>query len=328
MRKALIVGVDEYKSESIRNLTGCVADAQSVCDVLARHHDGTLNFQCDLRVAKNHHSPLGRRDLRERVQRFFEEDAEAGLFYFAGHGLIESTGGYLQASDAETASDGLALSDLVHWVNQSPIRHKLVILDCCHSGAMAAPAGTPDVATLGKNVTVLTASTERQLAAENHGSGLFTGLMVEALKGAAANITGEVSPASVYAFIDQSLSAFQQRPMFKSNVQQFISLRNTQPKISLSDLHRITEFFPAKDDEHALDPSYEKDPSPEHLKDDYKGKDPVKVEIFRILQRYNRLNLLVPIGEDDMYFAAMNSTGCRLTPLGQHYWRLVQKKLV
>jgi hypothetical protein len=77
-----------------------------------------------------------------------------------------------------------------------------------------------------------------------------------------------------------------------------------------------------------LDPSYEKDPSPEHLKADYKGKDPVKVEIFTILQRYNRLNLLVPIGEDDMYFAAMNSTSCRLTPLGQHYWRLVKQKLV
>jgi len=25
-----------------------------------------------------------------------------------------------------------------------------------------------------------------------------------------------------------------------------------------------------------------------------------------------------------MYYAAINSTGCRLTPLGKHYWSLVK----
>ena len=25
-----------------------------------------------------------------------------------------------------------------------------------------------------------------------------------------------------------------------------------------------------------------------------------------------------------MYFAAMNNKGCKLTPLGKHYWRLVK----
>jgi len=328
MRKALIVGVDEYSSEKIKNLTGCVADAQSVCAVLERNYNGTLNFHCDLQLAKNRHSPLGRHDLRQRVERFFNEDADTGLFYFAGHGLIEPTGGYLQASDAEIPSDGLPLTDLLHWVNESPIRHKLVILDCCHSGAMAAPPDTPHLAKLGKNVTVLTASTERQPAAEKQGSGLFTGLMVEALKGAAASITGEVSPASVYAFIDQSLSALKQRPMFKSNVQQFISLRNTEPKIPLSELHRITELFQDKEDAYPLDPSFEEHPSPEDLPEDYKGKDPEKIKIFKILQKYNRLNLLVPIDADHMYFAAMWGTCCRLTPLGQHYWRLVKDRVI
>jgi hypothetical protein len=35
-----------------------------------------------------------------------------------------------------------------------------------------------------------------------------------------------------------------------------------------------------------------------------------------------------PIKEEHMYFAAMNSTGCRLTPLGKHYWSLVKAERI
>jgi len=35
--------------------------------------------------------------------------------------------------------------------------------------------------------------------------GVFTGLLVDALSGGAANLVGDVTPGSVYAHIDQSL---------------------------------------------------------------------------------------------------------------------------
>jgi len=35
--------------------------------------------------------------------------------------------------------------------------------------------------------------------------------------------------------------------------------------------------------------------------------------------------LVVPVDEEFMYFAAMNSKSCRLTELGYHYWRLIKK---
>jgi hypothetical protein len=34
------------------------------------------------------------------------------------------------------------------------------------------------------------------------------------------------------------------------------------------------------------------------------------------------------VGEEHMYFAAMHSTGCLLTPLGKHYWRLAKSKRI
>jgi hypothetical protein len=32
--------------------------------------------------------------------------------------------------------------------------------------------------------------------------------------------------------------------------------------------------------------------------------------------------LLEPVDADHMYFAAMESKACRLTPLGRHYWHV------
>ena len=182
------------------------------------------------------------------------------------------------------------------------------------------------MATLSEGLTVLTASTKDQYATEENGRGVFTSLFVDALSGSAANLTGDITPGSVYAHIDQSLGAWEQRPVFKTNVKQFVSLRKSSPPIEISDLRRLTEFFPTPGFEYALDPTYE----PE-----MKGRDagmplpnPEKTRIFSILQRYNRLNLLVPVNASHMWNAAMESKSCRLTALGEHYRRLVEKNRI
>jgi hypothetical protein len=143
---------------------------------------------------------------------------------------------------------------------------------------------------------------------------VFTNLLVDALSGAASNLLGDVTPGSVYAHIDQSLGPWEQRPVFKTNVKSFVSLRKVQPPISLADLQRINEFFPDAGVHYQLDPSYE--PESEH-------PDEEKTAIFAILQRYNRVNLVVPVDAPHMYHAAMGSKTCKLTVLGEHYRRLV-----
>ena len=53
--------------------------------------------------------------------------------------------------------------------------------------------------------------------------------------------------------------------------------------------------------------------------------NPENTKIFDILQKYNRINLVVPVDEKHMYYAAMNNKLCKLTVLGEHYWNLVKK---
>lgn len=327
MRKALIAGIDHYQHR--KPLTGCVNDALAMRGALAENGDGSRNFDCEMLLAMDQASAVSRTGLRQAAQALFAGNADqtdVALFYFAGHGTVTSTGGYLLCSDVSEPADGFSLNDLVLWANQSQARHRLIFLDCCHSGAAAAVTGQPEVSQLADGVTVLTASTARQLSQEQAGGGLFTGLMVEALLGGAANLAGDVTPGSVYAFIDQSLGAWQQRPVFKANVQRFVSLRRNKPPISLEDLREITSLFSSRDALYPLDPRHE--PRNEGRRPADPPPDPEYVRRFAILQAYNRLQLLVPVDAPHMWNAAMESKACKLTPLGMHYWRLVKERLL
>ncbi|EOF5041499.1 caspase domain-containing protein [Providencia rettgeri] len=324
MRVALVVGINYYEHGS--SLYGCVDDAHEVKTVLSRNGDGSVNFDCKLYTGTGPTDSVSRSLLKDKVEELFNTDADIALFYFAGHGHIESTGGYLLASDSKRGDEGLSLSDVLIMANNSKAKNKIIILDSCHSGIAGTPPAAGDLATLSEGLTILTASSAEQYATEVNGRGVFTSLLVDALLGGAANLTGDVSPGSVYAHVDQSLGGWEQRPIFKTNVRKFISLRKVTPLILLNDLLRITELFPYQGFEFKLDPTYE----PEQ-----KGRDngmpepiPEHTRTFSLLQRYNRLNLVVPVDAPHMWHAAMQSKACKLTLLGEHYRRLVEKERI
>ncbi len=192
MRKALVVGIDYYKH--IGELTGCVNDAYSVKAMLDRHADGSVNFGARLMIGTGPQDILERSELKEGVRELFADDSEVALFYFAGHGYIEATGGYLCAGDCKTGDDGLALSDIMTLANKSDARSKIIILDSCYSGALGDLPINGQVSGISEGLTILTASTKGQYAAEVNGGGVFTGLLIDALRGAAAKHRGAKPP--------------------------------------------------------------------------------------------------------------------------------------
>lgn len=325
MRKALVVGIDYY--DNISHLHGCVNDSYNIKKVLERNSDGTINFDVHHMSASNENDGITKSNLRQKIQELFSDDSSIALFYFAGHGHVESVGGYLITSDYRNDGDGLPLADVMAWVNASRAKNKLIILDSCFSGSAASDANNTAFSTISEGTTVLTASTDKQYASEENGSGVFTTLFVDALEGAAGNLVGEVSPGSIYAHIDKSLGSWQQRPVFKTNVKNFVSLRKVQAPIELGDLQKITDFFPYPGFQFALNPTFE----PERNGGEPDGTpppNPANTAIFAILQKYNRVNLLIPVDSPHMWHAAMNSQSCKLTVLGEHYRRLAEGKRI
>ena len=138
------------------------------------------------------------------------------MSFFAGHGYIEDTGGFLCSSDCESGDDGLSLNELMTFANNSKAKTKIIILDSCHSG-QAGNRVDMSHAEIKDGMTILTASTADQYAmeVEGGGAGVFTTLLVDALEGSAANLVGDVTPGSIYAHIDQSLGPWKQRPVLQ-----------------------------------------------------------------------------------------------------------------
>jgi hypothetical protein len=331
MKKALIVGIDHYAH--ISPLSGCVNDAHSVKSVLERHADGTANFVTPRLITGTGPTDIvTRTELKDAVRDLFSDKAEIALFYFAGHGHLEATGGYLCAGDCRNGDDGLSLTDVMLYAHQSPATNKVIVLDSCHGGITGERPGLHGTTEIQDGVTILTASTADQYAYEvpGGGSGVFTNLFVDALGGAASNLVGDVTPGSIYAHIDQSLGPWGgQRPVFKTNVTKFVSLRKAAAPIPLADLLALSTHFPTPDYIFPLDPSYEPERSADQLANiAFPAPDPAKTSVFAVLQRYAKVNLVRPVDAPHMWHAAMQSKACELTVLGEHYQKLVAQKLI
>lgn len=322
MRKALCVGIDCYENAS--DLYGCVNDANGVKNALERNGDGTLNFNVKLMCATSETSYITRTHLKDAIQELFDDESEIALFYYAGHGSYDALGGYLCTSEVKRTDDGLSLNDIMGIVAQSKAQNKVVILDSCHSGFIASSKEMQNYSVLHNGTTILAACDEKQYASEENGNGVFTSLLIEALYGGAMNLLGEVSPGSIYSYIDRSLGGWEQRPVFKANIKTFVSLRKNSPPISIDELRRITEFFDTASMEYALDPTYEPDKHEADTSEINKEHE----AIFAILQKYVKLNLVVPVGAEHMYYAAINRKSCKLTAQGQHYWKLTKKNTI
>jgi len=120
-----------------------------------------------------------------------------------------------------------------------------------------------------------------------------------------------------------------QRPVFKTNISKFISLRTIVPQVSMDILHKLTEYFPTPTVPYPLNPSYE-DTNSLHTEHNViePYADQENVGKFKELQKLQSVGLVVPVDAPFMYFAAMNSKACKLTSLGCHYWRLVKDKRI
>ena len=325
MRKALVIGIDYY--EHAGTLHGAVNDAYAVKAMLDRNADGSVNFGTNMLSGTGDADVVSRGDIKEAIRELFSGDGEVALLYFAGHGYVETTGGYLCGSETRSGDDGVSLAEVMTLANQSRFLNRVILLDSCHSGIAGQRPTEVATSEIGDGITVLTASTADQYASEENGSGVFTSLLVDALGGAASNLVGDVTPGAVYAHIDQSLGPWAQRPVFKTNVKRFVSLRRVDPPIDIHFLRRIVEFFPEPGFQFQLDPSFEPERPEPHpgIPASLPSPDPVNTVTFGILQRYNRVGLLVPDDVPHMWHAAMQSKTVRLTALGEHYRNLAER---
>lgn len=316
MKKALIVGLNNYPG---RELEWCNNDAIAMKELIESNGDGSPNFEV-VPIIDN----CSKSNLMSAIGKLFADDADIALLYFSGHGA-DIDGGYLCTTDFSGSNYGVKMTDVLEMANKSRCKNKVIILDCCFAAKMGESILLNNNSVLGEGVTIIAASQSWQLSEEKRSiqHGIFTELLIQGLKGGAADIGGNITPASLYSFVDQSLGAGQQRPVFKTNISQFLPLRTIQAKVPKSILRKLSTYFENPTDEFKLDPSYEYTNA---LNIEHQVIEPYAdaehVNVFKELQLFESVGLVEPVGTEHMYFAAMENKSCKLTALGLHYWKL------
>jgi hypothetical protein len=254
-RRALVVATYEYADGGLRRLAAPEHDAESFAEVLK--DEAIAGFDVTMLVNQPHHV------VGEAIADFYGAAGrdDLTLLYFTGHGLKDDEGRlYLAMTNTRrealmfTAISGAQLNDAM---DASRSRRKVLILDCCYSGAFPAGRTTKSdegVQTLerfqGKGRAVLTASDATQYAFEGddlRGSGtssVFTRYLVEAISSGAADLDedGDIALDELYSYVYDRVVAEvpQQRPKKQEDVDgRILIARNVHWKLPAHLQHAI-----------------------------------------------------------------------------------------
>lgn len=306
-RKALFVGINDYVRSPLH---GCVPDARRMHELLSQHAKGDPNFDGQLVVSGTQH--ISGKYLRDKLTQVFQKECDMALFFFSGHGTVRDGKFCLVAQDHEP----IAFNWVVDLLSRSKHREILIILDCCHAGGAGdLPVEGLPHSLLREGVTILAATTSDDYAAERMGAGRFTTLLCRGLEGAAADLFGHVTPASLYAYTDIFLGMWEQRPVFKANVKRMTPIRYCVPPVRKRHLRLLPTWFPDQTATMPLNPLH--DCSAEQ-------HGSVQAEVLTVLMEMERQGLVRPQQRHTLLEEARQHGGALLTDKGREIWALAK----
>jgi formylglycine-generating enzyme required for sulfatase activity len=228
-RFALVVGVDEYQDTQISRLSGATNDAKALARALTRY----AGFPQDQVILLASDQPLERQPTRGNILQYLSNlrgvvPADGLLLVsFAGHGIERGGRGFLCPSDARIGGSmalleatAVSVDTVREWIRETGVKQVLIILDACRND----PSGRGE---LGNRLTdsfaqkfnfdvrnqeveafaTLYATSVGHLAYEykEKQQGYFTWMLVEGLKGGAANDKGEVTLGGLVSYLQEQV---------------------------------------------------------------------------------------------------------------------------
>ena len=214
---ALLIGVSEYP-EGLSALPAALNDVEAMREVLECPEMGGFN---DVKQLLN---PT-RGQMQHEMEMLFRDRTsdDLVLLYFSGHGIADAEGDFFFSATKTKKDKGklvkssaVAARDVYDYMRDCESDRKVVILDCCHSGAFGdrLPRDAGDInfqAQLGgKGRVVLTASAAIDYSFERADEALaiYTRYLVEGIKTGAADRDGDgwVSVDELHDFVVEKLS--------------------------------------------------------------------------------------------------------------------------
>jgi formylglycine-generating enzyme required for sulfatase activity len=212
-RLALIIANSDFDDPKLRCLKTPVRDAEALAEVLGDPEIG--GFDVTLLVDE----PMA--TIRSEISRLYarRKRSDLLLLYYSGHGIRDEHGDlYLATRNTEMGwvdDKSIEANYVRARMDKSGSQRKVVILDCCHSGAFAKGGLGDSVGTRdafegsGYGRVILTASDAVELAWEGgewlgeDKPSIFTHFLVEGLRTGAADLDhdGKIALDELYEYV-------------------------------------------------------------------------------------------------------------------------------
>ena len=228
-RDALVVGINAY--QYLPELQAPAQDAESVARCLESFGECRVVRLPEAIIHQkpgvSPRGPVTTSVLEEALIKLFKPAGktipQTAIFYYSGHGLQRQAGiqeGYLATSDANPAAGNYGLS--LHWLRrllqESPVRQRVILLDCCNSGEFFNMLEADPGARAGTDRLFMAAAREYEAAYESLNSShsvftqaLLSGLNPYKVKG------GIVNGHSLTDAVNRKLKGELQQPLFESS---------------------------------------------------------------------------------------------------------------
>jgi WD40 repeat protein len=296
-RYALVIGVGENRSP-LPSLSKTVGDAIAIAEALETQGD----FRVDCRTLPEQ---LTQAALSKSIKQFVNQKAktaEVALIYYTGHavpvvdGFAEETEVFLapvdcgvtRVGDRCTAQqNGISLQSLSSLLAKADLKNLVMLLDCCHSGALTEPAALDQTFAgfRSKNYWLLTScrSFEQSWAKKGDSHSLFSGAVLRGLAIGQADDRGEITAGKLFGFVTEELRQARQEPQQVSVGGSVIVARYRQSVVvagvdeSIEPYQGLSAFTP-------------------ETKRFFFGRDGVVLELLRKLQASNFVPVIGPSG--------------------------------
>jgi len=240
-RDALIVGVSSY--QFLPSLNAPAHDAEAIAQQIEAYGDFRVARLPEIVQAEK--LRIGTKtlvtltELETALVKLFKPKGntppQTALFYFSGHGLQKEAGireGYLATSDANPNANfhGLSLFWLRRLLQESPVRQRIVLLDCCHSGEILNFLEADPGAKSGTDRLFMAASRDYEAAYESLTGeySVFTKALLEGLDPRRLT-NGTVTNYALTDWVSTTLKGESQQPLFENSGSEIMLTRCQEP---------------------------------------------------------------------------------------------------